>query len=124
MAYVQKQRIQTALYPHQKKSLTANGTELAIHTGATYGSCMMIGRITGRCSPYNEARPLCLLLGHLLSFYSTCVLSAESEVGDGNIIEVYVEILRSLRQDAPDISADHLRANITIMTGAWDSRQQ
>lgn len=81
---------------------------LAIHTGATYGSCTMIGKITSKCSPYNEARPLCFLLCHLLSFYSTCVFSAESEVGDRNIIEVYVEILRSLRQDSPDISADHL----------------
>lgn len=41
---------------------------------------------TCNCSSYNEARPLCFLLCHLLSFYSACVFSAESKIGDGDII--------------------------------------
>ena len=65
---------------------------------------------TGNYSSYNEARSLCFLLCHLLSFYSTCVLSAESKIGDGDIIQIYVEVLRSLRQNPPDISADHLHS--------------
>ena len=76
--------------------------------------------IAGKCRPYNEARPLSFLLCHLLSFYSTCVLSAESEVGNGNIIQIYVEILRPLGQDSPDISADHLPAEVMVMTCTHD----
>jgi len=48
------------------------------------------------------------LLSHLLSFYSTCVLPAESQIGDGHIIKVYVEVLRSLRQDSSNVSANNL----------------
>ena len=57
---------------------------------------------------YNESRSFSLLLCYLFSFNSTSVLSAESQVGDGHIIQVDVEVLRSLCQDASDVSADNL----------------
>lgn len=60
---------------------------------------------------YNEAGSLCFLLCHLLSLHSSSVLSAESKVGDGDVVQVDIEILCSLCQYPPDISADHLQCH-------------
>ena len=93
-------------------------------SGCRRQDCSKTPICTGNCSSYNEARSLCFLLCHLLSFNGTCVLSAESKIGDGNIVQIYVEVLRSLRQNPPNVSTDHLRSQSNNGSEHWIPRQQ
>lgn len=91
-------------------------------SGCRRHNCSKTCICTDNYSSYNEARSLCFLLCHLFSFNGTCVFSAKSKVGDGNIIQIYVEVLRSLCQNPPDVSANHLHSQSTILMD-WISRQ-
>lgn len=63
---------------------------------------------------YNESCPLCFLLCYLLCLNSPSVLSAESKICDRDIIQINVEVLRSLRQYPSDVSADHLQLSAPL----------
>lgn len=58
---------------------------------------------------YYEFGPLCLLLGNLLGFNGVSVLLPKGELCDRDIIQDYVEVVGSLGEYPPDISADNLQ---------------
>ena len=59
---------------------------------------------------HDELGPLRLLLRHLLGLNCTSVFPAESQVGDGDIVQHQVEVLCTGCQQRADVPADHLRS--------------
>ena len=58
---------------------------------------------------YYELGPLCLLLSNLLCFNGMSVLLPKGELCDRDIIQDYVEVVGSLGEYPPNISADNLQ---------------
>uniref|UniRef100_A0A480HAH8 Prohibitin-2 n=1 Tax=Sus scrofa TaxID=9823 RepID=A0A480HAH8_PIG len=56
---------------------------------------------------YQELGPLGFLLSHLFGFYSCCVLPAEAQLSDGDIVQDEAEVLGPLRQ-LPSDQQGHL----------------
>mmetsp|Transcript_13938 Transcript_13938/g.42055 ORF Transcript_13938/g.42055 Transcript_13938/m.42055 type:complete len:202 (+) Transcript_13938:64-669(+) len=60
------------------------------------------------CFVDHKLGALCILLSDLFGLNRGSVVAAESEVGDGHIIQDNVEEVRPLRQDAANVPADYL----------------
>ena len=59
-------------------------------------------------SAYHELCTFGILLSDLLGLHCGRVITAESQLSDGNIIKNDIEVPRPLREDPPDVPADHL----------------
>ena len=61
-----------------------------------------------RWGAYDEASTLSILLRNLLALDSMGVLFAESEVGDGDVVQHNIEVVSALCEDPADVATDHL----------------
>ena len=66
---------------------------------------------------YHELGALRILLRHLLGLHGGGVVPAERQLRDRHIVQDNVEVLRALGEDAPDVAADHLDAQVVHCSG-------